>query len=207
MAAGRMRVPIGSGSGPPQHHDDQLPERSLEAILADLDDVTVHAQVVDGGAWDRAARSCQFRGSCCWATSTMRRHLVPSGSVRVTTTLTRAIVPVERKPGKDRRATLALSANSVVTVAAQPAPSPRRRNVIPLPYYRACRAFPDRPGLLVRCGSRGHRGSAPDRPCPPGRRSRGSEVAQPLSGGSTYLSLRRAAVAAAIPSTTPAVCV
>lgn len=45
----------------------------------------------------------------------MRRHLVPSGSVQVTTTLTRAIVLAGRKPGKDRRAAWRVAHNSPVT--------------------------------------------------------------------------------------------
>jgi hypothetical protein len=52
-----------------------------------VDDDTEGWSVRHGTSMARAARSSQSRRSLCWAVSTMRRCMVPSGSTRVATTL------------------------------------------------------------------------------------------------------------------------
>jgi hypothetical protein len=47
-------------------------------VLADLNQVIIHADVVGGSAGDRAARSPHWRPVFRWAVSTMRRCMVPS---------------------------------------------------------------------------------------------------------------------------------
>jgi hypothetical protein len=57
---------------------------------------------------------------------------VPSGSVRVTTTLTRSIVLAGRKPGKDRRAALHWSPWPFTASSPSPAPTTPREDRVPV---------------------------------------------------------------------------
>jgi hypothetical protein len=85
-----------------QHGSDQVQQRPGKVMLNDHGDIVIHADVADGDARDRPVRYRDSRGAggeflpfpavACRAMSTMRRCMVPSCSIRVTTTLTLPIL-------------------------------------------------------------------------------------------------------------------
>jgi hypothetical protein len=93
-----------------QHGSDQVVQRSGQVLLGDQDNLVIDAKMVDRPSRNRAAGRQGGQGPCeeflpqpvalDAAVSTIRRRVVPSGPIRVTTTLISSVCPLRGHFGR-----------------------------------------------------------------------------------------------------------